>query len=134
MHLLVLLKGRVIQKYENYIGKKRKKIWLISSELHKSILFFPLWGGGGTSKFINWFWKLCFKTCVPQVKIKFQILGWLLSFSNAERMLWFKGQILFRHNGLGEREVHYSTLQSKEIKETDNSLLHIVPLREQLFH
>ena len=24
--------------------------------------------GGGASKFSNWLWKLCYKTCVPQVK------------------------------------------------------------------
>ena len=27
-------------------------------------------GGGGHSKFHNWFWKLCYKTCVPVPQVK----------------------------------------------------------------
>ena len=59
-----------LQEFKYFRGKLTRKLngcFLGKTSLSKKFKIHS--GGGGALKFQNWFWKLCFKTCVPQVKI-----------------------------------------------------------------
>ena len=62
---------KIIWGSGEYFTRKLNGYFLGKTSMSKSFqMIFGVWvrGIGGTSKSQNGFWKLCYKTCVPQVK------------------------------------------------------------------